>query len=48
MENFELIEMMNETSPNMISDDALLVISASHSSVESSYAHVLERIQKTC
>jgi len=31
MENFELIEMMNETNPNLLSDDAVLVISASHS-----------------
>lgn len=44
MENFELIEMMNETSPNAISDHAILIISASHSSVEHSYAHLLEKI----
>ena len=39
--------MMNETNPNLISDDAMLVISASHSSVESSYAHLLEKIQRS-
>lgn len=47
MENFELIEMMNETNPNLISDDAMLVISASHSTVDSSYAHLLEKIQRS-
>lgn len=41
MENYELIEMINETSPNAISDDAILVISASHSEVEHTYAHLL-------
>lgn len=32
---------MNETNPNIISDDAMLVISASHTSVESTYAHLI-------
>lgn len=39
--------MMNETNPNIISDDAMLVISASHTSVESTYAHLLEKIQRS-
>ena len=38
---------MNETTPNELSEDAVLVISASHSGVENSYAHLLEKIQKS-
>lgn len=47
MENFELIEMMNETIPNDISEDAILVVSASHSAVDNTYAHFLEKVQKS-
>ena len=39
--------MMNETTPNEISDDAVLVISASYSSVDNTYAHFLEKVQKS-
>lgn len=33
--------MMNETNPNEISEEAVLVISASHSGIDNTYAHYL-------
>lgn len=38
---------MNETNPNTISHDAMLVLSASSGLVEGSYAHLLENIEKS-
>lgn len=41
MNNFELIEIVNQTVPQVFTSESVLIISSSQTSVEGTYAHLL-------